>query len=83
MNHTHPARDCSCQVKNITDPHKFGEVCGDHARYTIPSQRTPGAVEHVCWVHRTAYMGGRNLKFANAAPVVELAPSALPLASNG
>lgn len=83
MTNNHPARDCSCQVKNTTDPHKFGPVCNEHARYTIPSQRTRGAVEHVCWVHRTAYMHGRNLEFVNAAPVVEQAPSALPLASNG
>jgi hypothetical protein len=85
MTNTTNSTEHHCKVLNTTDVHKFGPVCEERAPYTIPSQRTRGAVECVCWVHRTAYMHGRNLKFANEAP---LAPSsspaeALPLVVNG
>jgi hypothetical protein len=84
MTNTHPTTECHCRAKNTFEVHKYGEICEEHARYTIPSQRTPGAVEAVCWVHRMAYMRGRNLQFANEAPVVaSSSPAALPLAVNG
>jgi len=84
MTKTHPS-DCHCQVANVFEPHRYGAVCNEHARYTIPSQRTRGAVEPVCWVHRTAYMHGRNLEFVNEAPEAPASssPAALPLAVNG